>query len=79
MKVNKEYVIRLNGFDLGQVIDGLEVRADAWRMTANYLETGEAPEGFVIEECDDAEEARKLEGHYRRIIGTLMEQMEGQR
>lgn len=79
MNHNKEYVIRLNGLDIGQVIDGLEVRADAWRMTANYLKTGEAPEGFVIEECDDAEEARKLEGHYRRIIGTLMEQMEGQR
>lgn len=58
------------------MIDGLEARADAWRMTASYLETGEAPEGFVIEDCDNAHEARRLEGHYRRIIATLMEQME---
>ncbi len=43
-------------------------------MTATYLEAGEAPEGFVIEECADAEEARRLEAHYRRIIQQLMEQ-----
>jgi hypothetical protein len=29
MPHDKEYVIRLNGFDLGQLIDGLEVRATA--------------------------------------------------
>ena len=74
MEHDKEYVIRFNVLDLGQVIDGLEVRADAWRMTATYLETGEAPEGFVIEECADAEEARRLESHYRRIIQQLIEQ-----
>lgn len=75
----KEYVIRLNGFDLGQVIDGLEVRANAWRYTAEYFETGKTPDGFMIEECNGAHEARQIEAHYRRIIGTLMEQMEGQR
>lgn len=41
MPHDKEYVIRLNGLDLGQVIDGLEARATAWRLTATYLETGE--------------------------------------
>lgn len=44
MPHDKEYVIRLGGLDLGQVIDGLEARATAWRLTAAYLETGEAPE-----------------------------------
>ena len=43
MEHDKEYVIRLNTFDLGQVIDGLEVRATAWRHTATYLETGRIP------------------------------------
>ena len=60
-------------------IDGLEARAEAWRLTAVYLETGEVPDGFVIEECSDAEEARRIAEHYQRIIGTVVEQREGQR
>jgi hypothetical protein len=76
MLPDKEFVIRLNGFDLGQLLDGLEVRAAAWRHTAEYMETGEAPEGIVIEECTDAEEARKIAGHYERIIEAVMTQWE---
>lgn len=64
---------------LGQLIDGLEARAEAWRLTAVYLETGEAPDGVVIEECSDAEEARRIAEHYQRIIGRVVEQWEGQR
>ena len=55
MPIDKEYIIRLNGFDLGQLQDGLEVRARAWRDTANYLETGESSSpDFVAEQCTDA-------------------------
>lgn len=79
MNHDKEYVIRLNGLDLGQVIDGLETRADAWRLTAVYLKTGEAPEGVVIEECSDAEEARRIAEHYQRILGTILQQQTEQR
>ncbi|MBK8614734.1 MAG: hypothetical protein IPN85_15010 [Flavobacteriales bacterium] len=79
MPHDKEYVIRLSGLDLGQMIDGMEVRATAWRLTATYLETGEAPDGFVIEECDDAEEARRIAEHYERILTAVVEQWEGQR
>lgn len=61
MPHDKEYVIRLNGLDLGQLIDGLEARATAWRLTATYLETGEAPDGFVVEEC----------GEPRKPVGLL--------
>lgn len=75
----KQYVIRLNGLDLGQLIDGLESRATAWRLTATYLETGEAPDGFVIEECDDAEEARRIAEHYQCILGTILRQQAEQR
>lgn len=53
------------------MIDGLEVRAEAWQHTADYLETGEVPDGFVIEECSDAEEAQRLAEHYERIIASL--------
>jgi len=74
MEHDKEYVIRLSGFDLGQVIDGLEVRANAWRLTAEYLETGAEPDSLVIEECDDADEARRLVEHYERIISDVLKQ-----
>ena len=70
----KEYVIRLSGFDLGQVIDGLEARATAWRRTAAYLATGEVPDGFVIEECSDRLEAQRLAEHYERIVTSFIQQ-----
>jgi len=79
MPHDNEYVIRLNGLDLGQLIDGLEARATAWRLTAAYLETGEAPDGFLIEECDDAEEARRIAEHYHRILEDLIRQQAEQR
>jgi hypothetical protein len=79
MPHDKEYVIRLSGLDLGQLIDGLEARATAWRLTATYLETGQAPDGFVIEECSDAEEARRIAEYYQRILGTILQQQAEQR
>ncbi|MBK9420958.1 MAG: hypothetical protein IPN44_07880 [Flavobacteriales bacterium] len=75
MPIDKEYIIRLNAFDLGQLLDGLEVRARAWRDTANYLETGEASSpDFVAEECNDTAEAHKLAEHYEWIIALVLEQ-----
>lgn len=75
MPIDKEYIIRLNGFDLGQLLDGLEVRARDWRDTANYLVTGEASSpDFVAEECNDAAEARQLAEQYERIITFVLEQ-----
>lgn len=79
MPHDKEYIIRLNGLDLGQLLDGLEARADAWRLTAVYLETGEAPDGVVIEECSDAEEARRIAEHYQRILANIIQQQAEQR
>ena len=79
MPLDEEYVIRLNGFDLGQLIDGLEARADAWRNTATFLTTGVATtEDFIAEECTDAEEAKGLAKHYERIIATVLEQQSEQ-
>ncbi len=78
MNHDKEYVIRLTGLDIGQLIDGIEARATAWRHTATYLESGEAPDGFVIEECQDAEEALRLAAHYLRIIDQLVMQKAAQ-
>lgn len=75
MPTDKEYVIRLNSHDLGQLLDGLEARATAWRNTATYLNTGEAPtEDFVAEECTDVDEAEKLADHYDSIIAQVLAQ-----
>jgi len=73
--MKREYTIRLSAFDLGQLIDGLEVRAHVWRDTATYLHTGEAPSAdFVMEECRDAEEAERLAEHYERILANITQQ-----
>jgi hypothetical protein len=79
MHNDKEYVIRLNSFDPGQLIDGLEVRTRAWKDTADYLRTGEAPSAdFMMEECRDAEEAEQLAAHYERIMDSILEQQRAQ-
>jgi hypothetical protein len=59
---------------------GLKRVPTAWRQTATYLETGEAPDGFVIEECSDAEEANGgSPSNYQRILRSLMQQQTEQR
>jgi hypothetical protein len=75
--MGKVFQFQLEANDLGQVLDGLRCRAEAWRDTASYLETGEAPEGFFLpEECRDAEEARSIAADYERIIGEIVRQRE---
>ena len=72
--------IELDEQDVGQVLDGLEIRKDSWQRTADYLETGEMSDNefFLVEECSDAEEARWLAGRYHSILGNIREQMEAQ-
>ena len=75
MKPDKEYVIRVNGFDLGQMLDGLEVRARSWRDTATFLQTGVVSSlDFLAEECWNAAEAMQLAKHYEHIVTRLREQ-----
>lgn len=78
--MEKQYKIELGKHDLGQLLDGLGVRAESWRRTAEYLRTGEMPEGelFVIEECSDEEEAEEIAAHYEGIITSIQDQMEAQ-
>jgi hypothetical protein len=76
----KKYRIELEAHDLGQAVDGLEIRAKQWEDTASYLRTGESPDEFFIpEECRDAEEADNISQHYRRILKQIEEQVERQR
>ena len=77
--MNKEFQIKLNSLDLGQLLDGLIARADSWARTAEYLETGSSTDAsFIIEECDDSEEARQLSNHYSAIISDIREQIDEQ-
>ncbi len=76
----KTYRIELDEHDLGQLLDGLEIRADSWRRTAEYLRAGDMPDGefFIIEECSDEEEAEGLAAHFEAIIKNIQSQMEAQ-
>lgn len=76
----KNYCIELEGRDLGQLLDGLQVRAESWERTAEYLRTGAMPTGefFLVEECSKPEEADDIAEHYRSIIRKIQNQMEAQ-
>jgi hypothetical protein len=74
----KSFRIELDELDLGQLLDGLEVRAEAWQKTAHFHRTGESSGGFAVEECSDADEADKISAHYRSIIAQITEQREAQ-
>ena len=77
----QKFKIELDPHDLGQLLDGLEIRAEAWEKTAEYLRTGKFPAGeyFLIEECNGAEEAEQIAEHYRLISRNIREQAERQK
>lgn len=74
------YRIELNDLDLGQLLDGLETRAESWERTAEYLRTNAMPEGefFIVEECSKPKEADDIAEQYRSIIRKIHSQMEAQ-
>jgi hypothetical protein len=76
--MKKIYQIELDDFDLGQVIDGLETRAQVWEATAQYHRTQKSPRGVCVEECLDAEEAATIASHYRAILERISEQRQRQ-
>lgn len=76
--MRKTYRNEMNGLDLGQLLDELEARAEAWEKTADYHRTGESPVDFIVEEAKGADEASQIAAHYRSIIAQIHEQMEAQ-
>jgi hypothetical protein len=74
------YRIELDDLDLGQTLDGLEMRAESWERTAEYLRTEEMPDGefFIVEECSKPAEADDIAKRYRSIINNIRSQMEAQ-
>jgi hypothetical protein len=74
----KIYRIELDGHDLGQLLDGLEARAEAWEKTADYHRTGQSTPDFIVEESNDADEADGIANHYRSIIAKIRKQQDEQ-
>jgi len=73
------FQIILKRRDLGQLLDGLRIRAEAWEKTADYLESGFSPDDyFICEECSDSHEARCIARHYETIIGAIEDQVKKQ-
>jgi hypothetical protein len=79
--MRKRHTIQLDDIDLFQLLDGLQMRAESWERTAEYLRTEKMPEGefFIVEECSKPEEADDIAAHYRAIIATIRVQVEAQR
>jgi len=78
--MRKTYLLRLDGNDLGQILDGLRVREQSWRKTADYFRSGYNPDdSFVIEECNGEHEANEIALFYARIIRNLERQRDEQR
>ena len=70
--MGKEFNLKLDSVDLGQVLDGLRCRQQSWANTAIYLHDEYFPDdSFVCEECSDANEAQRIADMYERIITTI--------
>ncbi|MBI1325397.1 hypothetical protein GC170_19710 [bacterium] len=67
--------IELSDIDLGQTLDALDTRAEAYEKTAAYLD-GEplACKFFLPEEVNDSYEARRIAEHFRSIMANIQEQ-----
>lgn len=66
-----EFNLKLSRNDIGQIIDAICVRRDAWRYTQRYLEEGYEEHDRIIEECKDSSEACKIASHYDDIIKNI--------
>ena len=72
---NALLTITMKDNDLGQILDALCVRRDAWRNTELYYHNGTCTEDMLIEDCDGEEEARFLADQYDSIIVELQSQI----
>ncbi len=78
--MGKDYTFTLNENEVGQLLDGLSIRAESWERTADFLRSGSMPEGklFIIEDCSDPDEAEAIAEEYRGIIRKIRSQMGSQ-
>lgn len=77
MSIGDKIRIELRVSDIGQLLDGLRMRLDAWTATAEYWDCDGyvADDGVAIEECTDAHEAHTMVDTYARIINEIVQQL----
>ncbi len=65
---------------VGQILDGLRIRAESWERTKIYFSDGVIvdPDDPYIEECNDEVEARQIESYYKEIVKEIETQLEAQ-
>ncbi len=74
--MGKQITLTLDSVDVGQLLDGLRLRAEAWRKTAEYLESGYVgDDAFICEECDSDYEATCVAQHYEKIVTSIESQV----
>lgn len=74
--MGKKFTIVLDSIDVGQLLDGLESRAESWRKTADFMESGYSrDDSFICEECSDPEEARKISKHFEAVAAAIEKQI----
>ena len=79
INMGKKLTITLESLDLGQLVERLQAREEAWQKTADFMESGySADDSFVCEECTDADEATRIANYYGRIIRNIEEQVSQQ-
>ena len=77
--MGKNFHIKIDSLDLGQILDGLRARQESWKKTAIFLQDDYFPDdAFVCEECSDADEAERIASHYERIICSIEQQIDQQ-
>jgi hypothetical protein len=78
--MSDEFVtLKLPKLFVGQILDGLRIRAESWERTKDYLADGVIdPDDPYIEECNDEIEARQIEAFYREIIKEIETQLAAQ-
>lgn len=75
----KKFSVQFEYDDLGQTLDALDSRAQAWEDTAVFLRTGEtSSESFIAEDCSDENEADRIAKHFRSIIKQIEKQVKAQ-
>jgi hypothetical protein len=72
----KYYVLKLERSDIGQIIDALESRAEAYESTSQILRGHDEEASFIIEEVNDHSEADKIAEYFRAIIAKIERQIE---
>ncbi|MCW1922409.1 hypothetical protein OKA05_07575 [Luteolibacter arcticus] len=64
---------------VGQILDALEVRREAWEKTSAYFRGELNDPFFSIEECTDADEADQIAAYYLEIECELRKQWDRHR